>query len=247
MSCNAENLGLVKIRYLLGLLKSKKYIIYDKPYQLNIVGVRNKDTNPQKFDDSLFVFWKNDKNNWEGRKYAITTDPSTKYLTRGGIGSYQGRSATAILPSGQYIDTWKIGSHKGKYKALTQAKPICVYRDYDRNATLSFNLKDKDCGMFGINIHKAKSYGADDGNGNTNLIGDYSAGCQVFQNYYCFKEFMQLVEKQESIYRNRYFTYTLFDKWTQNKLYFKRTVFLSGLIGGLGLLGYGLYLKGKNK
>ena len=34
MSCNAKNLGLVQIRYLLGLMKSKKYIIYKKPYQL---------------------------------------------------------------------------------------------------------------------------------------------------------------------------------------------------------------------
>jgi len=245
MSCNAKNLVGVQIRYLLGLLRSKKYVIYKEPYQLNIVGVRNKNTNPQRFDDSLFVFWKNDKNTWEGRKYAITTDPSTNYLKQGGLGSFEGRKATAILPSGQYVDSWKIGSHKGQYKALTQAKSICVYRDYDRNATLSFNLQDKDCGMFGINIHRAKSYGADDGKGNTNEIGLYSAGCQVFQNYYCYQEFMQLVERQENIYRNKYFTYTLFDKWTQNKLYIKRSIFLGGLLSGLGLLGYGIYLKSK--
>lgn len=247
MACSNEILGRTKIRYLLGLMRSKKYIIYERPYELNIVGVRNKDTNPNRFDDTLYVFWKNNDNKWNGVKYAITTDPSTKYLSKGGIGTYKGNSATAILPSGQYVDTWKLGSHKGKYTALTQAKSLCVYRDYDRNAFLSFNIQDKDCGLFGINIHRAKSGGADDGQGNTNYIGDYSAGCQVFQNYYCYQQFIDLCKRQDSIYGNKYFTYTLFDKWTQNKLYIKRTIFLTGLVAGFGLIGYGLYLNTKNK
>jgi hypothetical protein len=247
MSCDSKKINSVKIKYLLGLMKSKKYVIYNKPFELNIVGVRNKDTNPTKFDDSLFVFWKDDKNNWDGREYAITTDPSTNYLKKGGIGSFKGKLSTAILPSGQYIDTWVIGSHKGQYTALTQAKPICVYRDFDRNETLSFNVSDKDCGMFGINIHRAKVNGADDGKGNTNEIGLYSAGCQVFKNYYCFMDFMQLVKKQESLYRNKYFTYTLFDKWTQNKFYIKRTIYFGAIGLGLSLLGYGIYLKTKKQ
>jgi hypothetical protein len=247
VSCNSEILSKVKIRYLVGLLRSKRYVIYNRPFELNIVGVRNKSTNPNKFDDSLFVFWKDDNDKWDGRKYAITTDPSTVYLEKGGLGSFEGKKATAILPSGQYVDSWKIGSHKGQYKALTQAQPICVYRDYDRNALLTFNINDKTCGNYGINIHRAKSGGADDGQGNTEDIGLYSAGCQVFQNSFCFNEFMNLVERQESIYRNKYFTYTLFDKWTQNKLYFKRTLLGLSLISGSILLGYGLYLKNKKQ
>ena len=245
MACNGEILSNVRINYLLGLMRSKKYVIYKRPFELNIIGMRNKDTNPISFDDFLYVIYKDDNNKWTGLKFAITTDPSTKYLERGGIGSYQGQSASAILPSGQYIDTWKIGSHKGKYTALTQAKPLCVYRDYDRNALLSFNIEDLDCGLFGINIHKAKSGGADNGQGDTLEIGDYSAGCQVFQNFYCFEAFMDLIKKQQSIYGNKYFTYTLFDKWTKNKLYIKRTIFLTGVIAGISLVGYGLYLNSK--
>tara|TARA_R110000822_G_scaffold66313_3_gene161974 strand:- start:347 stop:1081 length:735 start_codon:yes stop_codon:yes gene_type:complete len=237
MSCNSENIGLVKINYLLALLRSKAYMVYKKPFELNIVGIRNKETNPILFDDSLYVFWKDNDNRWNGRKYKITTDPSTIYLEK------NQNKGVAILPSGQYFNKFKIGSHKGQYEALVQAKNICVYRDFDRNNRLTFNTSAKDCGMFGINIHRAKTNGADDGKGNTTEIGLYSAGCQVFQNFYCFQEFMGLVKKQESIYRNRFFTYTLVDLWTVNKLNFKRNLFIITALSGLSVLGYGILLK----
>jgi hypothetical protein len=46
--------------------------------------------------------------------------------------------STAILAQGQYKGAYKIGLHQGKYKALVEAKPITVIRDYDRNAKLDF-------------------------------------------------------------------------------------------------------------
>lgn len=242
MACNGKNLSGLKIRYLVGLLKSKKYIVYKKPFQLNIVGVRGKDTKPTKFDDKLNVFWKDQGGKWVGRQYPITTDPSTTYLKKGGIGTYKGKMASAVLPNGQYVDSWKIGYHRGKYKALVQAKPLCVYRDYDRNAILSFNVKDKNCGNFGINIHRAKAGGGDDGRGTTKNIGLYSAGCQVFSNNVCFSEFLNLVEKQKKIYGNKYITYTLFDKWLQNKFYIKKAIYGSAILTGLGFIAYGVYL-----
>ena len=52
-----------KIKQVLRLMKSKKYITYDKPYELNIVGMRSKETSPTKFDDKLYVFWKNTETN----------------------------------------------------------------------------------------------------------------------------------------------------------------------------------------
>lgn len=241
MSCNSENISLVKINYLLALLRSKAYMIYKKPFELNIVGIRNKNTNPILFDDSLYVFWKDNDNKWNGRKYKVTTDPSTIYLEKNQA------KGVAILPSGQFFNKFKIGSHKGQYEALVQAKNICVYRDFDRNNRLTFNTSAKNCGMFGINIHRAKINGADDGKGNTTEIGLYSAGCQVFQNFYCFQEFMGLVKKQESIYRNRFFTYTLVDLWTVNKLNLKRNLFIITALSGLSVLGYGILLKLKGR
>ena len=55
MSCDYKRIGLPKINTLLKILKSNKYIIYDKPFQLNIIGVRNLITNPEKFDDDDLI------------------------------------------------------------------------------------------------------------------------------------------------------------------------------------------------
>jgi len=247
MGCNGKNMTTLQIRRVMKTLKARKYKVYTQPYFLNIVGVRNNNTNPTKFDDKMYVFWKNNNNKWVGRQYSITTDPSTKYLSKGGIGTYKGKKSTAILPTGQYLDTWKVGYHRGKYKALTQSKDLCVYRDYDRNNIISFNIKDKDCGGFGINIHKAKDGGADDGQGTTKTIGSYSAGCQVFANNGCFAEFMNLIQKQVDQYGTKYFTYTLLDKQLENKFRIKRIIFTTGILVGIGIIGYGIYLKRKNK
>ena len=250
MSCEAKNIGKIKINRLLSLMRSRKYIVYNKPYQLNIIGVRNANTDPNKFDDYIYVVWKNDKNKWEGRKYEATTDPSTVYLKKGGYSD--STSGTAILPQGQYIDKWSIRGHgKTGYKALGQFqsgedKKICVYRDYDRNSTLNFNVEDKTCGHFGINIHRAKKGGADDGKGNTETIGFYSAGCQVLQNYYCFLEFMEMAEKQKLLYGNK-FSYTLLDLSLQRKFMIKRSLYVVSIFGALSLIGYGVYLTSKNK
>ena len=240
MACNGKKIGLLKIRRVIRLLRSKNYIVYEEPYKLNIVGVRNFNTNPTNFDDYLYVIYKNSDNNWIGEEYIITTDPSTTYLLKGGIGTYKGNKSTAILPQGQYVDSFKVGYHKGNYEALVQSADICVYRDYNRNDVLDFNVKDKDCGKFGINIHRAKPSGADDGLGNTKSIGVYSAGCQVFQNYMCFLKFMSLVKKQEEMYGNR-FTYTLIDKSLETKFRIKRSIFTATLIVGFTSISYGLY------
>lgn len=241
MACNSKNITKTKMNYLLALMRAKGYEVFKKPYFLNIVGVRGKDTNPIKFDDYLYVFWKNKMNQWEGKEYSITTDPSTAYLTK------EQKKGVAVLPSGQYLDKFAIGKHKGQYRALVQAKRFCVYRDFDRNSLLNFSIKDLDCGMFGINIHRAKVFGADDGQGNTNEVGLYSAGCQVFQNYYCYQEFMKLIEKQQSIYGNQYFTYTLVDLWTVNRLNLKRNLLFLSVLSGITMLGYGIALKLKKK
>lgn len=238
MACEGKNISRAKIRKIVGLLKAKKYIIYTLPYQLNMVGVRNKGTNPTKFDDKMYVFWKNDKNIWEGREYAMTTDPSTTYLE-----NPMNKVATAVLPNGQYVDAWKLGKHRGEYTALVQRKSFCVYRDYNRNAWIDFNVEDKTCGKFGINIHRGKPRGADDGKGNTENIGLYSAGCQVLQNYYCFTdELIPMLQKQQRLYGTEDFTYTLIDKWLENQFFIKRAIYGAGVLTALGFFGYGWWL-----
>ncbi|MDI1355760.1 MAG: hypothetical protein PSX36_12635 [bacterium] len=198
---------LSKIR---GILRSKGYELYTKPNELNIVGIRSTSTIPNKFDDEIHVFYKVAPLQWHYHVYTVTTDPGTFWLQ-----NPMQPQGTAILAQGQYKGAYKIGLHQGKYKALVEAKPITVIRDYDRNAKLDFKNGKKDSGMFGINIHHASS------NGITKQVDKYSAGCQVFANINEFKEFMGLCEKHQSLHGNS-FTYTLIDFRAVKRQTYKR-------------------------
>ncbi len=78
-------------------MRSKNYAINEKPYELNIVGVRNAQSQPNKFDDSIFVFYKDDKNKWVEKEYPATTDTGMFYLLNpiSNLGSVQ----SSCLPS----------------------------------------------------------------------------------------------------------------------------------------------------
>ena len=181
-------------------LRLKTYEIYNKPYQLNIIGIRSVDTVPNRFDDEIHVFFKNNSNQWVHYIFPATTDPGTYWLK-----NPLNPQGTAILSQGQYQNSYQIGLHGGKYYALVQSKPVTVLRDYDRNAILDFNNGKTETGMFGINIHHASV------NGTTKTVDNYSAGCQVFANINEFNLFMQLCERHKQLYGNS-FTYTLIDK-----------------------------------
>ena len=202
------------IRTLIKALKQKDYKVFEEPYKLNIIGVRKDSSESNKFDDKIYTFWKDDKGKWEGKFWAATTDPGTYYLK-----NPMSNLGAAILKEGQYIDGWKFGKHKGQYDALTQNKPVTVFRDYDRNAVLDFNNGREETGQFGINIHKAGKDSSD--------IGQWSAGCQVFQKSDDFADFMQLVRKQREKYGDK-FTYTLIDERAYNRAIKRYGAYLIG-------------------
>lgn len=212
------------IRALIATLKSKGYVILTRPYELNIVGVRNNSTEANKFDDLLYAFWKNKDGNWEGKYFNITTDPGTYFLK-----NPLSKLGAAILKEGQYVDSYAIDKHRGKYDALTQKKPVDVIRDYDRNAILDFYNGKEETGLFGINIHKAGTDSSD--------VDKWSAGCQVFQKTADFEDFMNLARKHKELYGNK-FTYTLIDERAYNRK-FKR---LSSYIAGITILVVITYL-----
>lgn len=217
------------IRALIATLRNKGYVLYDKPYQLNIVGVRKDSTEPNKFDDLIYVFYKNDKGDWEGKYFTATTDPGTYYLK-----NPLSNLGTAILKQGQYVDSYAIGKHKGQYDALVQVKPVTVIRDYDRNAILDFNNGREEKGLFGINVHKAGKDSKD--------VDTWSAGCQVFQKSDDFNTFMNLARKHRELNGNK-FTYTLIDERAYNRAMKRRLSYIVGigLIIGAIYVGYKAY------
>jgi hypothetical protein len=178
-------------------MRSKNYVIYDKPYQLNIVGVRNAQSQNNKFDDDIFVFYKDDKNNWIEKDYPATTDTGMFYL----LNPYSDLGS-AMLKEGQYVNAYAQGYHRGQYLALVQVEPVTTYRDYDRDAVFDIFTKET-TGKYGINIHKAGA--------NSQDVDNWSAGCQVFQKSADFNDFMELTNKHRDLYGNQY-TYTLIDE-----------------------------------
>ena len=181
-------------------LITKGFRTFSRPFEMNIVGIRADSTTPNSFDDTLNIFYKTPDGRWQFHQFPATTDPGTYWLL-----NPMGQQGTAILKHGQYVNSHKIGLHRGKYLALVQQRPITVIRNYDRKAALDFMNGKEQTGIFGINIHHASV------NGTTKTVDKYSAGCQVFANIADFNLFMQLAERHKQQYGNN-FTYTLIDQ-----------------------------------
>ena len=217
------------VQTLISVFKEKGYKLFTDPYKLNIVGVRTADPQPNKFDDHILVFFRDQKDKWHYAEFPATTDPGTYWLQ-----NPMNPGGTAILKEGQYVDAYAMGLHRGQYPALVQKnKPVTILRDYDRNAILDFGSHDESTGFFGINIHRANS------SGSTLAVNLYSAGCQVFQRADHFGLFMKLCETHRTLHDN-FFTYTLIDlremERSGNRSWAKK------ILMGLGVLAGGFLL-----
>jgi hypothetical protein len=215
------------------LLRYKAFKLFNRPYELNIVGLRSKSVVPNRFDDELHVFYKVSSVKWDYHVFKITTDPGTYWLKNPSM-----PQGTAILAEGQFIDSHAIGLHKGQYKALVQVNPLVVKRDYDRNAKLDFYNGKTEKGMFGINVHRANKVGT------TKTVDRNSAGCQVFENAEDFATFLNLCEQHKSRYGN-HFTYTLIDFRTVKKRQLRMMAYFLAALTTIGL-AVKYYLNTKN-
>lgn len=189
--------GKLTLQNILNAMNRKGYVVYQEPYRLNIVGVRVSNAVPDKFDDSINVFYKDSNGNWKFTSYIATTDPGKKYLN-----TPINPNGTAILKPGQYINSHKLGLHRGEYTALVQQGKLTVIRDTNKDSTLDFNSSKEETGYFGINVHHATDTGI------SQTVGGWSAGCQVFAGASDFAGFIALCKQHSSKYGNN-FTYTL--------------------------------------
>jgi hypothetical protein len=205
------------------ILKEYDFVLYTKPYQLNIVGLRSKSIKSNAFDDEIHVFYTKPDGKWNYYIYPATTDPGTFWLNNPAY-----RQGTAILAQGQNVGAYAIGKHRSLYEALVQQKPVSVIRDYDRDAFLDFNNGTKQKGNFGINIHRAES------SGSTKFIDKYSAGCQVFKDADDFDVFMQLCRQHAKLYGNS-FSYTLIDFRSLRRITLKRVITATSIFAAIAL------------
>jgi len=188
------------------IINSLNYSFYENgKYNLNIIGVRTNTSNVSNtFRDTMYVIYKDSINKdakFILKTYKITTTPGLSQLDKP-----SNVKGTAILVPNQYKGSWKLGLHKGKYEALVQIKPVKVYRDNNKDNKYDFSPKAMDNGIFGINIHRANPKMP------STIVGNWSAGCQVFSDPKEFAEFIKLCKLQNKTYNSNNFTYTLINK-----------------------------------
>ena len=185
-------------------IKAKGYKWFESGnYNLNIVGVRNSDTNDEvtnKFDDYVTLSYLVDGEE-KFHAFEATTDPGKHWVE-----NIMRESGVAILKPGQYRGSHKIGLHQGKYEALRQAKPVKVYRDNNLDACYDMSEDKIQEGIFGINIHRATSRAG----GKSVQVDKWSAGCQVIASNDDFQQFMEICNKAKDQWGNG-FTYTLLE------------------------------------
>jgi len=170
----------------------------DKPYNLNIFGIRCA-TDTNFFDDLICVAYRDQNLESIVEIFQGTTDPGKHWLKHP-----MNTKGTAILVEGQYKSVYKIDKHRGKYDALCQRLgKVTVFRDNDKDSKHDLDPETEQSGYYGINIHKSNPY--------IKYVDRYSAGCQVFRLDSHFNRLMFLAFKSAEIYGNS-FTYSLFNK-----------------------------------
>lgn len=191
-------LKLPSYKQLKALFKKLNYAFFDNgDFNLNIIGIRTKDTAANTFNDWLLVAFKH-----AGQEFVLhfpaTTDPGI-YYRKNPINV----DGTGWVVPDQYRGLWQLGRHQGRYPALVQRGLVSVYRDDNRNGKLDESKVEQ--GYFGINLHRALE------NAIATKVGKFSAGCQVLQDDKDLKLLLALCEKAQTIYGDN-FTYTLLNE-----------------------------------
>lgn len=176
-----------------------------KDFDLNIIGIRNlSSTKANLFDDEIHILYR-ERGFWVDEWGKATTDPSTYYLKNE---NYRPDDGVAILCHPQQIvGGYVLGPHgQTGYKALVNRgrTPTKVWRDGNRDSNLDWDGQVYE-GFFGVNIHRASTRG----DGITQEVSVWSAGCQVWQDIRDFQRMLELCHKQIELLGYESFTYTL--------------------------------------
>lgn len=221
-----------KVKSIIRYMKYWQYVVFTRPYELNIVGIRANSTKSNSFDDQILCFWYDERGNLAYKVYTASTDPGTYWLNRP-----MEQLGAAILKGGQYLYSWQLidTNRFGFYtKELLQIKPVTIFRDYNRDAILDFYNGRETTGSYGLNIHTGATP-----NTTSIEVGQWSAGCQVFAVWAEWVEFISLVEKHITLYGNA-ISYTLLDYRATLRAQRRWGMYL-GVGAGSALTIYALY------
>ena len=163
-------------------------------YDMNIIGERNPNGEPDRFDDWIHVCYL-EGGSWQWHAYKCTTDAGLYYLRNG--------NTAILIHDRQYRGAYMLGLHRGQYEALVQrGNEVCVWRDRNADNVHDYG-QNEECGYFGINIHRASRIVA------SQSVDQYSAGCQVIQDPDEYEHFIALCKLQPQHTGYDKFSYTL--------------------------------------
>jgi hypothetical protein len=187
---------------LIRFLKSKGFKVYEENNIINIVAFRTKENNiTNKFDDILYVFYKNNEGIWVINDYDITTVPGYKPLTK----EEQESGAKPVLPDnsnilifGQYIDQLTIVTDVETFLKFQES---AVYINNNQN---QYNYKSPtQQGNFDLKVKLANYKIA-----SVESVNNYAKdGSQVFKSNNQFNQFISICRSQLR-FKDK-FTYTL--------------------------------------
>lgn len=177
------------------VLTKKGYPIKTGEWELNIIGIRNDNAQPNSFDDTICVLFKDHYGDDTLVAFSCTTDAGLYWLLHP-----MNVNGCIIMKEGHYPDVYKIGLHKG-YKALEQCGNIRYVRDNNKDAVLDFDSNNEVVGNFKTNIHHASMPEK------STIVDKWSAGCQVINKGWL--EFLELCKQSVLITEKNRFSYTL--------------------------------------
>lgn len=218
--------------------KTSDYEVYDDPYILNIIAFRNrkheygKITN--KFDDQLWVFFNDEKNQWSKiRKYSVTTVPGYEVIDGNKIEPNRLPTNVGFINYGQYVNSYKLGYHNTDDYGKRHPALICdrvgirinkrkgkfVTDKYVNTVVNTQFGVDVDGWLYdtGMNIHctvpiDESVFGEPDfpeAGMVFDEVNNWSMGCIVFNNPEQYREFLGLCEEQKIKGKKSQYTLTV--------------------------------------
>jgi hypothetical protein len=160
------------------------------PQEYWLLGVRSNEDTANRYDDKFYLFL--------GEQFVLvtsgTTNPGTPTLMQ--FEKVNKKGAAVLNADKWYYNVWHFGKHQGKVDALLQlGAPVEVYRDTDKDDD-SEEQGVLDRGYFGINFHP-NTYKPSAPK--TNVIGWWSAGCQVVNDLNTYKRIITMCKPQKVV------------------------------------------------
>lgn len=207
-----------EIEKLVWFMKSKNYVVYENNHELNIVGMRSinkiEGDVTNKFDETMYVFYRDENSNWNLSEFSITTVPGLVPPPQNNPKLEVLPEKVAMLRLGQYVEQLKMSNfgdpnNENMYHKCLAFENCAIHR----NTEPDFYDWDSptEIGPFPVSIHRAsKRYPS------VEKVYIYSKGSQVFKSLNQYDHFMKLVDNQINKAKKDKFTYTLLSEKEYN-------------------------------